>query len=76
MTKKRCIKKLFAFITSDEKGEGIMALKCGQAFFPMVAGDQEYVTMFARAAKAVAKTQKYQIVEFPRGKIVTKKFLK
>jgi hypothetical protein len=74
MTRKRCIKRLFAFITSDEKGEGIMAMKCGQAFFPMIAGDREYAAMFARAAKVIAKDQKYQIVEFSRWKVVTKKF--
>lgn len=49
-----CIDKLYAFIGSDETGEGLISMQLGNTHMPLVAADMERVESLRVYAQQVA----------------------
>ena len=77
MTKLK-IEKMYAFVTEDGEGEGLMAFKSGNTWLPMVGADFKRVDSLIPIAEEMAKiTDKgFRILQFDNRKDVTEQHIK
>lgn len=71
------IKTVTAFIAVDDDGdEGVMSIKIGDSFYPMVCGDEESIAQMLphaiEAAKQSGKT--FRVLQFSTREDVTSKY--
>jgi len=72
------IEKMYAFISENDEGEGLMAFKDKKTWMPMVGADFKKVEGLVPIAEDLSKFYgiKYRIVEFSTRKDITEQILK
>ena len=75
---KKVLKELYAFVADDKDGEGVMAMRRGQDWMPLIGADLERVKYLVPAAKEIARASrtKFRILLFNNREDITKQILK
>jgi hypothetical protein len=55
------IQTMYAFVSEDEKGEGLIGMKLGQVFMPFVASDETRFRQLRQLADEVARANNKRV---------------